>query len=84
VIVTEQTGVLLVPRDAIAVDKPGSTTTVKVVRNGAVVVQDVVTGESFDGWTVIQSGLELGEEVVVAGLSTSTSRLASDEVSGPG
>ena len=84
VIVTEQTGVLLVPRDAIAVDKPGSTTTVKVVRNGAVVVQDVVTGESFDGWTVIQSGLELGEEVVVAGLSTSTSRLASDGVSGPG
>jgi len=84
VIVTEQTGVLLVPRDAIAVDKPGSTTTVNVVRNGAVVVQDVVTGESYDGWTVIRSGLESGEEVVVTGLATSTSRLTSDEVSGLG
>jgi len=84
VIVTEQTGVLLVPRDAISADKPGSTTTVKVVRNGAIVVQNVVTGESYDRWTVIRSGVEQGEEVVVTGRMTSTSQLASDEVSGPG
>ena len=84
VIVTEQTGVLLIPRDAIAVDKPGNTSTVKVVRDGAIVVQNVVTGESYDGWTVIRSGVEQGEEVVVTGLVASTSQLASDELSGPG
>lgn len=83
-IVGEQTGVLLVPRDAIAADQPGSPPTVKVVRNGSIILQDVVTGESNDGWTVIRSGLEQGEEVVVGGDATSTLQLAEPGDAGSG
>ena len=73
-IVGQQTGVLLVPRDAIAVDQPGSPPTVMVLREGSIVLQDVVTGESHDGWTVIRSGLRQGEDVVVNGGATSSSQ----------
>lgn len=84
VIVSEQTGVLLVPRDAIAVDQPGAAPTVRVVRNGFIVVQKVVTGESHEGWTVIRSGLEQDEDVVVSGESASILQLGDSDRSGSG
>ena len=84
VIVGERAGVLLVPGNAIAVEMPGSPPTVKVVRDGIMVVQEVVTGDNHNGWTVIRSGVEEGEEVVVTSDGLSSSRPPDIEDTGSG
>ncbi|NQU97660.1 MAG: efflux RND transporter periplasmic adaptor subunit [Chloroflexi bacterium] len=69
VVLQQETGVLLVPNQAVG----GSYVqpTVRVSRNGNVTEVPVVLGSSDDFWVVVRSGLVEGDQVVMEGVATS-------------
>jgi membrane fusion protein, macrolide-specific efflux system len=67
--------VLLVP--SAAVSTVGSTSSVKVLKNGQVSTVTVEIGDSSDSQTVIKSGLSEGQTVVTSTISTSTTTSSS-------
>lgn len=62
--------VILVPSSA--VQTLGSTSTVKIVKNGQVTTVDVQVGDSSDSETEITSGIEEGDTVVTSTISTAS------------
>ncbi len=62
--------VLLIP--SAAVQTVGTTSTVRVLKNGQVSTVSVQTGDTSDSQTVITSGLSEGETVVTSAISTGT------------
>ena len=72
IVIYEERNVLLVPLQAIygTYQQP----TVMVVSNGSIEERPVVLGNNDDFWTVVESGLSEGEQVVMEAQATTTSQ----------
>ncbi len=81
-IVGEQTGVIMVPKDAIALNAASNLPVVRIMRDEDVIEQTVSPGISNGTWTIVNSGLTDGDRILVgsqdipltqAGIAESTS-----------
>jgi macrolide-specific efflux system membrane fusion protein len=72
--------ILLVP--SAAVQTVGTTSSVRVLKNGQVSTVSVQTGDTSDSQTVITSGLNEGDTVVTSTISTGTTTTTSSPFSG--
>lgn len=65
VVLGEETGVIIAPDDAISLDLVTGKPVAKVMRDGAVLEQPVIVGDSYDGWNIVYAGLLPGDQVIV-------------------
>ena len=72
VVMHEEEGVLLVPRDAVL--GAFGRSVVRVINNGIVEERAVLLGNSNKAWTVVREGLSEGDQVVTATQGSVTSR----------
>ncbi|MSQ22429.1 MAG: efflux RND transporter periplasmic adaptor subunit [Dehalococcoidia bacterium] len=73
IVIREENNVLLVPLQALygTFDQP----TVKVSKNGGIVVQPVVLGNSDDYWVAVRQGLAQGDQVVMQSATATVGQL---------